>query len=246
MPIAGAKINDRCYDRDYILGVAGETGSWGDYPYPLIKSALEDRDRDEVHVSVTEITGGAWRRVVLEHLFDYYVDLDQAVARVLGTWMHEGYASQFDNTLVVLEQRLGGFVGVGDPLFITGQIDCYLPAQRRLIDLKTTGRMPPEPYDSQLQQLAAYVSLLDRHCYVVDSACIHYIQRDGKGLRVYELDVEGEHDWVWDVARTDDMLYAGAKVIYAGINDGAIPPLEQCKEQFCPFCDVRTICEEVG
>jgi len=182
---------------------------------------LRSRVYDDFTIHVSEVVGCLRKAYYLRRGL---VSSPPSVAvALLGDSMHsaiqevlrrEGYLTEFEVGLDVEDFRL------------VGHIDAYHPERGVVLEFKTVGRIPENPYESHLMQAQIYSSLVKARY-----ACIIYISRvDGK-VKIFEA----PHDRLalkWAVER--------AKMLKKALDTYEPPKREETP--LCSNCGFKQIC----
>lgn len=209
----------------------GEIVPWDDYldqalsetehfDYGLLRAlrAHQNREREGIHVSdiVSCLRKAYYHRTVeTSPTFPH-----ESLYTFLGTMTH-GMLEGSDHkvwTELPIRADMGG-------VEIVGQADAYYPAQKRLVDYKTTRYINPAnlPYGNHVEQVQYYACILHDMGLPVEQAFIQYIDLSGptrcRYCKVGTLDPTPEfyicrncgHEWERDDAR----IHLGAVLVEA-------------------------------
>lgn len=136
------------------------------------------------------------RMRVLQILEPYYVRLDWSWAALGGSLIHRRLAEmEYEGALQELHLESAIAVPVNGtpvPLPVQGTADLYLPGERRLVDIKTTSRVPSTPRLEHEMQVNIYAWLLRENGYEVEEAQLWYVSQGLKESRVQRKLVEVE------------------------------------------------------
>jgi CRISPR/Cas system-associated exonuclease Cas4 (RecB family) len=210
---------------------AVEEGFLDGIPSQVVMMLLEEREIKNPTMSI--IFSGAIRKTVLEKLYPYTATLMSKWAAVKGTLMHSGQEHYPEPADCISEKR---FYYVLNGLKFGGQIDKYYPDSKTLRDIKTIKSIPKTPWGSHVGQINGYRWLMQKNGYEVDKMEVFYISWDDARL----LDVS----WMSDDLVEHKLITLGGALI-KGIQERVIPPKSMCQPNFCSFCNVREICEDL-
>jgi len=194
------------------------------------------KNRDVKGLSMSEITTDFLRKTLLSRMVDYYITPSNGYYSIRGKWIHESKSKVYlspDFGNITREMRF-----VHPKFGISGQVDCYYNNQRRLVDYKTSSRLPDQIRPAHIRQLNGYVELLRANDMSVDSAYITYMTYS-KHLRV---PVE-----IWERSKTQDMLRDLIEFFDECIENREVPPRNLCAEgawYMCRFCPFNDMCKE--
>lgn len=72
---------------------------------------------------------------------------------------------------------------------VHGRVDEYDPSTRRIVDKKTTRKIPREPYEHHVKQLLFYKVIMEKNGFPVDKATLLYIDVNTTDIASYPVDL---------------------------------------------------------
>lgn len=201
----------------------------------VLAEATKNREIEEL--SLSEITSDFLRKTLLHKLLDYYVTPENGYYAVRGKWIHQSKRQ------VYLSPDLGDTIREKRFWFpdsdVSGQVDIYYAAYRRLVDYKTTSRMPDAPRGQHVRQLQAYVELLRANDLGVDEGFLTYL-------------TYGHHEQMpvtlWSRQHTQSMLGEMVDFYKQCLERREVPPRDLCAGPdrwfMCKYCPFREPCKE--
>lgn len=246
MPLVGIITDDgELVESEVVLDEArGEGVAYG-YPLSFWLDALKERNIQGY--SVTELVSETLRQGVIKRLFEYYDSPKSMWARLRGTWLHVGAAEavlrnpDISQNGVIVEKRI---ISTLDGVTVSGQVDMYHRQSGRLFDLKSTRRVPSEPYESHLHQLGAYrwlITTAPPGDLKVNDIYVVYMTWDD--IQIKQID-SGVRE-TWDDGSIIEVLRIGLDVLQEGDELSVVPPKLFCNKKLCPWCPVAGICESL-
>jgi len=233
-------------DKEEVLRVAEETGSFDGYPASIIFQMFDVRDITKPTAS--QLASQVWRRMVLERAVRYYAWGSSLVPLVRGTFVHDGleHVSFPPTSQVITELRLGYNVP-GTDIRLSGQADVYYPKYARLEDYKTCQKVPDFIRDTHAFQLIVYSWLLRWHGYPVDQAYIDYISWSNMRQVTITSDYQpvSHNPLFQDQDKFIEEVSYRYEVLRAGFEDGIVPSMEFCNTSWCYNCPVKWACDQI-
>ena len=191
--------------------------------YGWFRELVEKRRRvyslDRIHVSEA---AGCLRRAYYERTWPRPTLDPSNVVMLIGNGVHEKLQELLTGKgwLVEVEARYR----VGE-FWLVGHADLYHPDEQLVVELKTTNKLPVEPYRSHLLQLNAYLYMLRaRRGYLV------YIARSGE-VKVYRHSLD---KGMWS------QLVKRAIKLHKAITTRTKPPREP--GPWCTHCPYKWQC----
>ena len=215
-----------------------ERGSVDGWPLEAIL-ALQ-RQWPKRHASPSDISSGAYRKVMLQEYVPYYVSLRGAYGLVRGIFLHWGAergladAELPEEAKLLTELRLTATLPCG--LEVAGFVDAYSPSTLALFERKTASSLKHVPLPSHVLQAQTYAWLLRENAYPVEA--IYLVYYGWYAPRTIQLDVWGDERLIAE-------LTPGALVLQRAISEHEIPPRSLCNKRLCRYCDVKPTCEEL-
>lgn len=180
MPVIGLVHYDEELDRNVYMktdeAIAAAIEDPVKYGAPaLVARALQNR-KGVPGFSASQLFGfnrlGLYRKLV-----DYYEELDDTMARMLGSGVHLYLEHVRLPGRWADEERLSIEVPHPDDdsrvLTVSGQFDSLYLDGKDLYDFKTTSRIPSEPYESHVMQINTYAELVRQNPTIEEG---HYIE----------------------------------------------------------------------
>ena len=243
--LKGLIVGNELIPSPQVLNQAFLWGNVEGYPLTVLAQMLDVYDNE--HPSASQISGGSWRRSVLERIVDYYADPAQLIAMLRGTLFHKGLQGvAVPITISTLrEKRITVNLPHNPKVIISGQVDVYYPQVKRLEDYKTTHQAPSYIKDEHLYQLAIYYWLLRWSGLEVNQVAIDYISwnnivqvntMEGGGLAI-------QHPYFQDSDTFENYCLEGWEVLNKGYTKYFVPSMKYCNRKWCSYCPVYWACE---
>lgn len=196
------------------------------FDYPIL-AAMQRNLRDEDGISVSSLLN-CLRKVVLQEKNDVYLDPTQLYYAFRGQLFHTVIA-QAQSDGAVCEQRFERIVA---GISLSGHPDVIYPEQRKLVDYKSTKRIPKDstPYANHGMQVNLYRYLVAPLYEVDDLEIVYFDMSNVKRLKVEVMDISSLMGW----------LVPRLKKLRDARNGGKLPDranssgVWQC-DGYCPF-----------
>lgn len=197
------------------------------FTFPILSAMVNGIRHEASEITVTNLLN-CLRKVVLERRENLYVRPEE---------LYYTFRGQLFHTLIAAHQIPGAIVETRFSrdiagLTISGQPDVIFPDKKKLVDYKSTRKVPhkKEAYQNHAMQVNIYRWLL-KPIYPIEELEIVYLDMETtKRIQVPLMDLRGVTAFV--AART--------KVLRRGVSDGKLPAkvgpegLWQCNG-YCPF-----------
>jgi len=195
------------------------------YPYSILAAMYGGEPRDTI--TVTKVVG-CLRKAVLMEWEPVAIPPDDLYYAFRGQMFH-AIAAAANMPGAIAEQRLYKEI---DGVRLSGQPDLIVPQQKKIIDFKTTRRVPREPYSHHVQQVNLYRLLYDGEIAQLE---IVYLDMS----RVARMSVP--------LLDLDDWLHPRLHALRDALDGGPLPPVLTDEEETwqCRYCPVATLCQEV-
>jgi len=182
---------------------------------------LRSRVYDDFTIHVGEVVGCLRKSYYLRRRL---VSMSPSSAvLLLGDAVHSAFQEVLRREGYLTEFKVG--LDLGD-FRLVGHVDAYHPERATVLEFKTVGKIPEEPYENHLRQAQAYVALTKaRHAYVV------YLSRADGRVKVFEAPFD-KLTLKWVVERAKKLKKA---------LDTYEPP-ERELSPLCNSCDFRMVC----
>jgi hypothetical protein len=247
MPIIGLQTRDGLVSAQDALATALLAGDVDGYPLPALMRILSNRSIE--YPTASQLSGGAWRKCVLEKHLDYYVRPGDMLAALRGNMVHSLLEGAVDTEELTAERRLE-YTIPGTDIFLSGQIDAYYPKAGRLDDYKSVKEVPLSLRDYHLEQLAIYKWLLEWSGYPVKQAGIVYItwtemQRvttctyNNKRIQVIA------HPLLADEENFLQWIQLPWTTLKKGFDERIVPQRMYCSPKLCNYCSVKWACDNM-
>lgn len=159
MPLSQIRFKDR-QRQEHVASVAEFlayclSDPLAPFPYPIAASMLEDPQRPDEGLSVTQLLSGCVRCKVLQACEDYTEDIEDLWHRWRGTQFH-GVLERNAPPDTISEVRFYADMPYNLGV-VHGQPDLIWPSHQTIVDLKTTKRIPQwGPWPNHAEQLNLY------------------------------------------------------------------------------------------
>ena len=199
------------------------------YDYPIL-SAMQVNLNHNKGISVSSLLN-CLRKVVLEAREDIYLDPSQLYFAFRGQLFHSVIA-QAQKQDAVVEQRFERFLA---GITLTGHPDVVYPRHRKLVDYKSTRRVPreDEPYASHALQVNLYRYLVEPVYRIDDLEIVYFDMSEVKRVKVKPMDNRVLVAW----------LIPRIEKLKTGLQGGPLPEradsegVWQCNG-YCPFSEL--------
>ena len=201
------------------------------FTYPILAAMVKSLKREATEITVTRLLT-CLRKVVLEKREAIFVRPDELYYTFRGQLFHSLIADNQAPGSVVETRFSREIAGIT----ISGQPDVIYPDQKKLVDYKSTRRVPSrkEPYETHAMQVNIYRWLI-APVYPIDKLEIVYLDMD----TVKRLAVS-----VMDLRRVAAFVSVRTRVLKRGLDGGTLPArvgpdgLWQCNGYcyFTKFC----------
>lgn len=115
---------------------------------------------------------------------------------------------------------------------VHGRIDEYDPKTCKLLEKKSTRRIPREPHEHHVRQMQYYRVLLEKNGMPVKEAAILYIDVDSATATAYRVDINGV-----SIEEVEKEMLERAETLKKALKLGILPPRKVSWTCFgyCPF-----------
>jgi len=120
---------------------------------------------------------------------------------------------------------------------VHGRVDEYDPSSKRIIDKKTTRKIPREPHDHHVKQLLFYKVLMERNGYPVEKATVLYIDVNSTNVVAYPVDLS---DASFDMEAVEKEMLEKAGRLRRALKSGILPP--RSMSWLCHYCAYFSWC----
>ena len=249
--ISGLIIGNDLWDTEEVLASAELYGNVSGLPYAILTQLLEPYGGE--HPSASQISGGLWRRAVLERLIPFYASPNVLMAMLRGTLIHKGLQGVVMpiDLSIMREKRLTVHLPHHEHVILSGQIDAYFGKAQRLEDYKTCTKMPALIKTEHAMQLSFYCWFLRWSGYPVQQAAINYISWDNT-VQITNTLLPGnkigsvmDHPFMVREETFESYAYDGWAVIYQGFTNNKVPAKYSCSQQYCSWCPVKWACDMI-
>jgi len=118
---------------------------------------------------------------------------------------------------------------------VHGRVDEYDPSSKRIVDKKTTRRIPREPYEHHVKQLLFYKVLMERNGFPVEKATLLYIDVNSTDVAAYPIDLSGI-----DMEDVEMEMLDKAEKLRRALKSGILPP--RSMSWLCHYCTYFSWC----
>jgi CRISPR/Cas system-associated exonuclease Cas4 (RecB family) len=197
------------------------------FTYPILAAMVKGMRQESAEITVTSLLT-CLRKVVLERMRTIYIRPEDLYHTFRGQLFHTLIAAHQEPDAIVETRFSRDIAG----LTISGQPDVIFPEQQKLVDYKSTRRVPTrkEAYPNHAMQVNIYRWLV-RPIHAVEELEIVYLDMD----TVKRVPVP-----LMDLRRVTAFVSTRAKILKGGLADGKLPSrvgpegLWQCNG-YCAF-----------
>jgi len=161
-------------------------------------------------------SGNAWRTYYNAVVPEEIIDPAGKIRVWIGKKLHE--TSIYPKSEIELSYR-----------GIHGRVDEYDPSSKRIIDKKTTRKIPREPHDHHVKQLLFYKVLMEHNGYPVEKATVLYIDVNSTDVAAYPVELSN-----FDMKAVEEEMLEKAEKLKRALRSGILPPRKM--SWLCGYC----------
>ena len=196
------------------------------FDYPIL-AAMQRNLREEEGISVSSLLN-CLRKVVLQVRNDVYLDPKELYYAFRGQLFH-AVIVQAQEDGAVCEQRFERIVA---GITLSGHPDVIYPEQRKLVDYKSTRRIPKDdkPYANHGIQVNLYRYLAAPHYQIDHLEIVYFDMSNVKRIKVEVMDTRSLMGWLVPRLKKLKEALEGGKLPEKADSEG----VWQC-DGYCPF-----------
>ena len=192
--------------------------------YRIILDAAKQRSRiyyDKATIHVSEVVS-CLRKAYYSRTRQMLIEPANAL-KVLGNGIHDAIQEILSRYGYDIEYEVK--LRAND-ISLVGHIDAYSHSSRRIIEIKTSSRIPEVPYPNHMKQVQIYIELSKaREAYIV------YISRTDGRVRIFNVE-RNKKILRWAIER--------ARILSSSLKSDRAPERE--RSVLCSYCSFRDVC----
>ncbi len=154
-------------------------------------------------------------------------DISSKPEVVEGKTLHENFQNEWIEQVDSEAKQEEEAMFLHDKFVVRGKAD--IVSGDKVIEIKTTNKLPPRPYETHVRQLNFYLGL-----FKLEHGLLIYLLRNGNGRREFEVGFD-EGMFLNDLRRFEKL--------YECLTSFIVPEKEP--SPLCNFCEYRFLCDRM-